>query len=153
MSDVRLEPVTADNWRACAAVEVRPEQARFVAPVTYYLCLCVYGDTWQPLAVYDGDRVVGFCMWGIDDDASRWIGGLVVDAGSQRRGVARRVVSQLLDQFAAEPGCPGAALSYEPDNVAARQLYASLGFSETGETEDEGGEVVARRVFAGASAE
>lgn len=26
------------------------------------------------------NEVVAFLMWGIDDDASRWIGGLVVDA-------------------------------------------------------------------------
>jgi diamine N-acetyltransferase len=44
-----------------------------------------------------------------------------------------------------EPGCTGVALSYAPDNVAARRLYATLGFRETGEIEDDGAEVVARR--------
>ena len=34
------------------------------------------------------------------------------------------------------------ALSYSPENTAARELYASLGFVETGEQEDD--EVVAR---------
>ena len=34
----------------------------------------------------------------------------------------------LIDRFADRPGCPGMALSYAPDNEAARALYRSLGF-------------------------
>jgi diamine N-acetyltransferase len=142
---ISLEPVTADNWRACAALSVRPDQQGFVSPVTYYLCVCAYGTTWQPLAIVRAGVVVGFVMWGVDEDRSRWIGGLVVDAAAQRTGVARDALRLLLDRFAAEPDCPGAALSYLPDNVVARDLYASLGFAETDEREDD--EVVARRAL------
>ena len=146
MSSVDLHPVTAENWRACAALSVRADQARFVAPVTYYLCLCAYGDTWQPMAVVRNGMVVGFCMCGIDDDdGSAWIGGLLIDESQQRTGAARAAVSALIDRFAGKPGCPGMALSYQPDNTAARTLYRSLGFIETGETD--GDEVIARRPF------
>ncbi|GAA0813203.1 GNAT family N-acetyltransferase [Spirilliplanes yamanashiensis] len=144
--DVDLVPVTAANWRACAALRVRPDQERFVSPVTYYLCLCHYGDVWHPLAITRDGVVAGFVMWGVDDDRSRWIGGLVVDAAHQRAGLGRAAVERLVERFAAEPDCPGAALSYQPANTGARALYASLGFAETGEVEDD--EVVARRPFA-----
>jgi diamine N-acetyltransferase len=143
-SEIRLVPVTADNWRQCAALRVRPDQTDFVQPVTYYLCLCAYGTTWQPLAIKKGSAVVGFVMWAVDDDRSRWIGGLVVDAAAQRSGAGRAAVQQLLDRFSNEPDCPNVALSYAPDNTAARSLYASLGFTETGEAVDDGAEVVAR---------
>ena len=142
---VSLEPVTENNWRSCAALTVEPDQAGHVASVTYYLCLCTYGSTWQPLAIVRGDAVVGFCMWAVDDDGSRWVGGLVVDTVVQRTGVARAALTALIERFEAEPGCTGVALSYSPDNDAARRLYAALGFVETGETEDDGAEVVARR--------
>jgi diamine N-acetyltransferase len=141
---IEIEEVTADNWRQCAALKVRPDQAEFVAAVTYYLCLCAYGKTWQPLAIRRDGTVVGFAMWGVDEDRSRWIGGLVVDVAAQRTGVARGALRQLMERFAEEPDCPNVALSYPPANVAARALYASLGFEETGETEDDGSEVVAR---------
>jgi diamine N-acetyltransferase len=140
--DVDLVPVTAANWRDCAALRVRPDQRRFVNPVTYYLCLCHYGHLWQPLAVTRGEAVVGFVMWAIDDDRSRWIGGVVVDGAYQRTGVGRALLRLLMDRFAAEPGCPNVALSYDPANTVARALYASLGFRETGEKEDT--ELVAR---------
>ena len=49
----------------------------------------------------------------------------------------------LLGFLAAQPGCREVALSYEPENTVARRLYASLGFVETGEQEED--ELVARR--------
>ncbi len=139
-----LEDIGADNWRACTALEVDESQQRFVAPVANYLALCAYGENpWQPLAVRVGDEVVGFVMWGVDpDDESFWIGGLVIDRRHQRRGYGRAVVAQLLER-AASKGHRQAALGYDPQNTLARALYASMGFVETGELEDN--ETVARK--------
>jgi len=146
---IDVVPVTAENWRACAALRPGPGQEEFVSPVTYSLCVCSYGDIWEPWAVTRAGAVVGFAMTGTDDDGSRWIGGLLVDAAVQRTGIARAAVTLLRDRLAAEPGTPNVALSYPPGNTAARALYASLGFRETGETEDDGTEVVVRWTPAG----
>jgi len=142
--DVRLVTVSASNWRSCTTLRVHDEQRRWVADVTYYLCMCTYGDTWQPLAIEADGKVVGFLIWGVDDDASRWIGGLVIDAAHQRRGIARTALVEAIRQLVTQQGCTGIALSYAPDNVAARSLYSGLGFVETGETEDDGAELVSR---------
>lgn len=139
---VDLDPVTDDNWRALVALEVRPEQQDFVLDVAHYLCMCAYGSVWHPLAVVVDSKVVGFCMWAVDDDRSRWIGGVVVDVARQRRGIGRALIIALRDRLIAAPGTPNVALSYSPDNTAARALYLDLGFVETGEQAD--GEVVAR---------
>lgn len=112
--------------------------------------MCAYGDIWRPLAIEADGKIVGFLIWGVDDDASRWIGGLVIDAASQRRGIARAAVVEAVRQLVAQPGCTGIALSYAPDNMAARSLYSGLGFVETGETEDDGVELVSRLSVAGA---
>lgn len=139
---IDLEPVTRDNWRAVEALSVHPGQRDFVSDTAHYLLLCHYGELWHPLAVTAGGQVVGFCMWAVDDDGSRWIGGVVVDAERQRQGIGRALVVALRERLAAEPGTPNVALSYNPENKGARALYQSLGFVETGETEDD--EIVAR---------
>ena len=142
--EVVLEPVDASSWRAVAEVQPRPDQVAWVAPVTRYLCLCLYDGVWRPLAIRIGDDVVGFVMWAVDEaDGSHWIGGLVVDASRQGRGVGRAAVLALLRMFEGLPGYREAALSYVPGNRTARGLYAALGFVETGEEDD--GELVARR--------
>ena len=141
---VTLREVDADNWKAVARVEVKEEQREFVSPVTYYLCLCHYGRKWKPLAIYEDDEVVGFVMWAIDaTDNSGWIGGLIIDAQHQNRGLARTAIEALLRRFREEYGCTSAALSYAPAHVRARTLYALLGFEVTGEFRDD--EPVARR--------
>jgi len=143
---VELRPVDAENWRLCAALEVADEQREFVSPVTRYLCLCHYGGVWQPLAVYAGDQVVGFAMWAVDPaDQSGWIGGLVVDKRLQRRGYGRATLRALIAWLRDDQALPSCALSYSADNAVARRLYASEGFVETGELEDD--EIVARLRF------
>jgi diamine N-acetyltransferase len=146
VATIELTEVTADNWRACADLEVTADQQAFVAPVARYLCLCHYGGVWRPLAVTAGSEVVGFVMWAVDpDDHSGWIGGLVIDREHQRRGYGGAAVRALVDRLRRDEGCPAAALSYAADNAPARALYASLGFTETGEREDD--ELVARLRF------
>lgn len=141
--DITLAPVSPGNWRDCVSLGVTEAQGDFVSPVSRYLAMCAYGDTpWQPLAVESGGHTVGFVMHGIDtSENSFWIGGLVVDAAQQRRGIGRAIVEALVERARAA-GHPSVALSYLPSNDAARRLYAALGFVETGEREDD--EVVAR---------
>lgn len=158
---VTLREVDAQTWRSCIDLAVRPDQAEFVSPVCRYLALCAYDDgPWAPLAVLAtrvdaeprrgealdraGDDVVGFVMWGIDPgDDSFWIGGLVIDAARQGRGLGRATVDVLVEHARAGDH-PSVALSYQPHNPA-RHLYAALGFEETGERE--GDEIVARRAL------
>lgn len=141
---VTLRPVDAGSRRAVAGLTVAPGQDRFVAAPTHYLALCADSGVWHPLAVHDAQGVVvGFLMWGIDDeDGSVWLGGILVDAAAQRRGLGRAAVREALRLLRKETGRTAFALSYHPDNLVARTLYASLGFTETGEVVDD--EVVAR---------
>jgi diamine N-acetyltransferase len=143
LHDPVLVPVDASTWRAVADLEVDAAQRRFVAEPSRYLALCAYGGEWTPLAVRLGDEVIGMLMWAIDpEDGSCWLGGVLVDRRWQRRGLGRRAVAQALAQLSDAARAGGFALSYHPDNDAARRTYRALGFVETGETE--GDEVVAR---------
>ncbi len=140
---VRLAPVDAANRESVAALTVTAEQSRFVASPTHYLTLCAAEGVWHPLAVYEHDTVVGFLMWAVDeDDASCWLGGVIIDARHQGRGLGRAAVTAALDLLADQADDTSFALSYESDNGRAASLYRALGFVETGEQVD--GEVVAR---------
>mgnify|MGYP001813159300 CR=1 FL=1 len=142
MPAVCLTEVDATNWSILAEVEPRPDQVGFVAPVTRYLCLAHYGGEWHPLAIEVDGTIVGHVMWAVDeDDGSTWLGGLVIDAAHQGRGVGRMTVETFLDRFT-QNGRTNVALSYSPENTVARALYRSMGFFETGEMEDD--EIVAR---------
>ncbi|MBM7493077.1 diamine N-acetyltransferase [Micromonospora luteifusca] len=135
---VTLRPVDDDNWRAVADVAPRDDQRRFVAALgARYLLLSSRSEVWTSLAVYADETVVGHVMWGVDDDGSHWIGGMLIDAAEQKRGVGRATVRTLAAWLGAKDGNPPVRLSYHPDNLQAAALYTSLGFHPTGAMDDE----------------
>lgn len=149
---VDIAPVSSTSWRAVAALTVTPEQRGFVAEPSYYLALCCFDEAgWTPLSMTVDGEVVGFLMWAVDpDDGACWLGGVLVDAAQQGHGIGRAGVSAALRHLSREHGHRAFALSYDPDNMRARRIYARLGFVETGERE--GDEVVARWRLEGAAA-
>jgi len=58
---------------------------------------------------------------------------LMVDEKFQGKGYGRFGMEKMLEIFRADERIAEVGISYEPGNEAARRLYASLGFAETGE--------------------
>jgi len=140
---ISLRPVNHDNWRDIAKLKVSETQREFVAEPCYYLALCCYGNDWRPLAICLEEQVIGFMMWSIDPtDGSCWLGGILVDQGMQRHGYGRQAVQAAITMLRGEYGHRNFALSYQPANLVAKNLYNRLGFTEMNEWED--GEIVAR---------
>jgi diamine N-acetyltransferase len=135
---VSLRAVNGENWRDVAHLQVAQPQREFVGEPCYYLALCCYGNDWRPLAIYLGERVIGFMMWAVDPaDDSCWLGGIMIDQSYQRKGYGRQAVQGATSMLAKEYGYTNFALSYQPTNLIAKHLYNSLGFAETDEWEDD----------------
>lgn len=134
---VTLREVDDANWRAIADVAPRDDQRDHVAALAArYLLLSLREDVWHSLGIYADEQVVGHIMWGADDDA-HWVGGMVVDASQQGRGLGRAAMRTMLDWLAARDDCRAIRLDYAPDNHSARRLYESLGFVAV-DTDDDG---------------
>ena len=103
-----------------------------------------------PFGIYDDNVLVGFLMVGYDtddywDDAPKIASNnynlwrLMIDKGYQHKGYGKEAVRLALDFIETKP-CGEAEycwLSYEPENVAAKKLYSSFGFVETGDMDGE----------------
>ncbi|WP_328396896.1 GNAT family N-acetyltransferase [Streptomyces sp. NBC_00390] len=146
---IALCRVDDDNWRAVADIAPRDDQRAFVAALAArYLLLSMRGGVWHSLGVQADETMVGHVMWAYDDEnGSHWIGGMVVDAAEQGKGVGRQTMVALIRWLSERAGCQEIRLSYHPDNTGAANLYTSLGFVHTGEFED-AEPVVALRVGA-----
>ena len=139
---IRLEPVSERTFRKVVDMRMPPEQDRFVAPNVVSLAQAwLYYEDARPFAVCLGDEVVGFMMldW---DEGERTVGiwRFMIAVEHQRKGYGRQAMEQAI-ALAREAGCFDLiGLDYVPGNDAARSLYTSLGFRETGEIED--GEII-----------
>ena len=146
--DITFRPVTRENFSAVVALTVTPEQADFVTPNLYSLAEAYVEPTLRPLAMYAGDQLVGFAMFGPDDETGRWwIMRYMIDAQHQGKGYGTAALPGLIELIVERHGCTELFLAYEPANELARRLYARPGFSPTGELT--GGEIVARLDLAG----
>ncbi|CAN7241041.1 GNAT family N-acetyltransferase [Knoellia sp. LjRoot47] len=138
---VSLRPV-AEDWREVGDVRPKDSQRDFVHPMAAgYLLMTERPGPWSSLGIYEGDTVVGHAMWGLDDDEAHWIGGLVIDQAFQGRGLGRAAMIALMAWLADQPGHWVTRLTHHPDNTAAAHLYAELGFTPTGQL-DEDGEII-----------
>ena len=145
---VHLERLTRDNWRQVITLDIADDQRRFLETpsVLYGVAEVQFHPTCTPYAVYDGDTVVGFAVYGYtpEDPARWWIPLILIDHRYQGKGYGRAAMQAIIGSIRQQaPDCREIALSYKPDNVAAERLYLSLGFEKTNEV-DERGQVTAR---------
>lgn len=149
---LNVRPVTKDNWRELANLKVRADQTHFVAPNVFSIAESQFGyddpqdGHWEmvPYGIYDGDVAVGFLMIGYNVSNTRIQGfviRLMVDEQRQAQGYGKFGMNWILDHFRSDDRIKRIGISYEPENEVARNLYASLGFVETGEIDH--GEAVA----------
>lgn len=137
-----IRPVTKDNWRSLANLQVSDSQKNFVMPNVYSIAQAQFGIDYQghwdlqPFGIFEDGEPVGFLMFGYNFQNlayQAFIIRLMVDEHFQSKGFGRFGLEKMLEIFRAEGRVKVVGISYEPENTVARKLYASCGFVETGE--------------------
>ena len=139
---MELKPVTGGNWKELIKLKVSDDQSHFVASNLYSIAEAQFGfedeGHWDlyPFGAYVNGKPVGFVMYAYNFIHSRFqafIVRLMVDQQFQGKGYGREIMKLILKDFQANELIKDIGISYEPENAAARRLYASLGFVEPGE--------------------
>lgn len=144
MEQLALQAVTQENWLATLALEVEPDQQRFVADYTPIAAIALAkayirpgGAQWEPYAIYAGPLLVGFVELAytpqsVDD---YWIFHFFIDHRFQGQGYGKAALAAFI-AFMRErhPVCATLQLVVHPENHRARQLYINAGFRPTGAT-------------------
>lgn len=132
---IRLVAVNKENWQECIQLPTSEEHARFVAPNVYSIAEAhFYPDTVTACCIYAGDDMVGFALYGPDeDDATLFaIDRLMIAEGHRGKGYGKAALSAILEE-AKSRGFSRIKLSTNPENEKAIKLYESFGFKATGE--------------------
>jgi diamine N-acetyltransferase len=141
---IELREVTRDNFESVIALQVADDQRDFLDTNVESLAWAYVAAECRPFVIYVGDDPVGFATYGyIPTDGRCWIIHFMVDERSQRRGVGRAALEQLLARMDAESGGASLAVAVNPSNAVAIGLYEAFGFGDTGKRQN--GEVIMRR--------
>jgi ribosomal protein S18 acetylase RimI-like enzyme len=150
----RLQP---DEWSAYKALRLEALETEPQAFCTTYagnvgrpddqwrrrLDVALEGVASTLLFAKAGDQVVGMLGCDLkDDDSVAEITAVYVTPAFRGRGVARKLISYLLDELAAHPAVTKAVLTVNKDQLRAVALYESMGFRTASETLGEMGDGV-----------
>lgn len=138
---ITLREIDRHNFDQVIELSVTEEQRKFVASNMYSLAQAKAYPECIPLALYHEEDLVGFVMYCMDeDDKEYWIYRLMIDKKYQRLGYGRQALECVLTRLKADKQHNKVYISFEPENVAAKTLYETLGFIPDGRMI--GGEVV-----------
>ena len=157
---IELKKITWDNWEECIGLEVTKEQNNFVASNIYSLAqsyIHLTNDETPPFsyAIYKDNVMVGYTLYFYcaadeddpEDEECYSICRFMIDKRYQGKGYGRQAMLKILEHIRTFPQgkTNSVTLSFEPENIVAKNLYESLGFVETGEIDE--GELVMRLVL------
>lgn len=132
---VTLREITKENYEECLSLRIADSQRNFVSSNERSLAQAwAYYDTAYPFAIYADHVMVGFMMLGYYEAEKYYtLWKFMIDQRYQNRGygkVALRLgIAYLVNCF----GVKEIYTAYYKTNAVARNLYASIGFRETGE--------------------
>lgn len=139
MSSVTLQPITVENWKACAELKLAPGQERFIHNNLYSIAEAQFYPEARSRAIVNAEgELVGYALFGRDTFSGWWkVFRLMIDAAHQQRGYGKAAMHVILDEIAREPDVQKILICYRDTNDVARKLYAKLGFVEH-ETDETG---------------
>ena len=109
------------NLWAVVELKLHPGQEAFVADNIDSIANASVEPTFVPLAIYAGDELVGFAMYGQHppDTGTWWVIRLMIDREHQGKGYGRAAMEAVIAMMADRVGCEEIVTSFNPANAAA----------------------------------
>lgn len=137
--DLKLIPVTADNWRTAVFLTTDPERKipldeKWLTSNAFSLLQCHYDQDWDCRLLVDEETAVGFVFFGYWREEDRYLlCRYMIDVKYQGKGYGKAFLPLVIRMIRAQYGCRDVYTSVHDDNTHALHLYTSLGFERTEE--------------------
>ena len=141
--DLKLVPVTSDNWRRAAFLTTDPQRKmpldeQWIANNAYSMLQCVYDEEWDCRILMDGDTAVGFVFYGHWAEEQRYmLCRYMIDVDYQNQGYGKAFLPMVVALIREQYGCRDVYTSVHDDNAHALHLYTSFGFERTEEMDED----------------
>ena len=142
---LKLVPVNDENRPQALSLSVGIGQEHFIETVEECLSDASKNSDWQPVCIYDEDKMIGFAMYGyiqIPGVYQVWFDRFLIDHRYQHMGYGRASVQAVIDELHRQFPGKDLYLSVYKDNPVAISLYESFGFKENGERDINGEHVM-----------
>ncbi|MDN4088527.1 GNAT family N-acetyltransferase [Paenibacillus polymyxa] len=140
---VLLKDIDKTNWTKCIFLTTDPDNnhyllEKFVASNAVSIAQSKIERGWITKAIYDGDTIVGFAMYGYSEEKDFFeICRLMIDHKFQRQGFGKKALSLIIEEMSKNKQCSEIYISFEPENYSAKKLYEEFRFENTGKILDD----------------
>ncbi|WP_340025687.1 GNAT family N-acetyltransferase [Paenibacillus sp. FSL K6-1096] len=143
--NIQLHMITPELEQECIQLSVSAGQLGLVASNADSLVHATNEPTSVPYGIFNDEEMVGFILFDNEryTDGYYWILRFMIDAGFQGKGYGRAAIKEVIKMLSTREDCTQIRVSHKPHNLTASKLYKSVGFTETGELEDNGDIILA----------
>lgn len=139
--NICIKPISEENFIDVFNLKLSKEQEAFVShPIRSLAQAYVYRTQCQPFGIYADEKVVGYVMAIYDYDIPEYdIWHMMIDESQQGKGYGKAALKLLLDYIKDKPfgDSDRVALTCNKDNTVALELYKSMGFELTGNSDED----------------
>ena len=139
--NICIKPISEENFIDVFNLKLSKEQEAFVShPIRSLAQAYVYRTQCQPFGIYADEKVVGYVMAIYDYDIPEYdIWHKMIDESQQGKGYGKAALKLLLDYIKDKPfgDSDRVALTCNKDNTVALELYKSMGFELTGNSDED----------------
>jgi diamine N-acetyltransferase len=128
---ITLAEVTYDIVEQVVALKVREDQKDLVRDPRQSLNIAASEQDLRALAIYADEVLVGFCMYGTDEEDGRIsVQSLMIDAAFQGKGYSSLALQALIERVREERNPAALYADILKDNGAAERIFSKSGFSK-----------------------
>ena len=139
MSNIQIKAIDHTNEWLVRKITLNPEQEKYIESVDECIQEASIYHQWRPVALYDGEDIIGFAMYGsFGPNKDTWIDRIMIDEKHQGKGLGRKAMLKLIEIVAKEYGVEVIYLSIIEENEVALNLYKSIGFEFMNERDPNG---------------
>ena len=135
---IELKPVTIDNFWDVIEIKINKEQEQYIPDNIFLIAMSKIIPQCIPLAIYSDSIVVGFLMYGLDEDKENyWIHIMMIGDNHQGKGYAKESFQKILYEIKKDKSVHKILLAVNKGNINAVKIYEKLGFRFNGQRFDE----------------
>lgn len=136
---IELKELNSENWLEVVNLSVSQKQKDiFPIPNVYWLGISRYEEHTTLFAIMLDEKNIGLVGLGYDEDGvSGYINPLMIDEKYQGNGYAKEAMKRAIEILSAEYHVSKIHIGHRKANVAAGNLYESLGFHIVDEDEQD----------------
>lgn len=143
---INFKKVNNENYKDILNLKVASGQENFIETTAQCLKEAEELSLWNPVGIYDDEKLVGFAMYGLFQDEGKdgrlWLDRFLIDKKYQGKGYGKKSLDLIIKKISLEFNKDEIFLSIYEENNLAVELYKRIGFKFNGELDINGEKVM-----------